>query len=167
MKADIGLGGEFHTVTLARRAGSATLAFGGSEHRCTLHDLGAGEYRLAVDGKMHRVWAVVHQGYAYVHAFGRAWELEVVDPVARAQRTATGGDSVATAPMPGTVVKVMVAKGDAVRRGQPLLIIESMKMQTEIAARRDGTVERVFVAEGQTFDRGARLVALAAGNIEQ
>ena len=165
MQRDIALDGVFHSVTLARRAESATLNHGGRDHRCALQDLGAGEFRLAVDGKTHRVWVVAHRGHAWVHAFGRAWELEVVDPVARAQRGAHGGDAVATAPMPGTVVKIMVAAGDSVRKGQPLLVIESMKMQTEIAARRDGTVERVFVAENQTFDRGARLVALAAEEI--
>ena len=162
MNRDIALAGAFHSVALARRADSATLTFGGRDHGCELQDLGAGEYRLAVDGKTHRVWVVVHRGHAWVHAFGRAWELEVVDPVARAQRGAHGGDAVATAPMPGTVVKIMVAEGEAVHKGQPLLIIESMKMQTEIAARRDGTVERLFVTENQTFDRGARLVALVA-----
>jgi biotin carboxyl carrier protein len=162
MQRDISLSDVFHSVTLARRADSATLTQGGRDHRCVLQDLGGGEYRLAVDGKTHRVWVAVHRGYAYVHAFGRAWELEVVDPVARAQRGAGGGDAIATAPRPGTVVKVMVGDGDAVHKGQPLLVIESMKMQTEIAARRDGTVERLFVTENQTFDRGARLVALAA-----
>ena len=162
MQRDISLFDVFHSVTLARRADSATLALGGRDHRCVLQDLGGGEYRLAVDGKTHHVWVAVHRGYAYVHAFGRAWELEVVDPVARAQRGAGGGDAVATAPMPGTVVKLMVGEGDIVHKGQPLLVIESMKMQTEIAARRDGTVERVYVAVDQTFDRGARLVALVA-----
>jgi biotin carboxyl carrier protein len=54
----------------------------------------------------------------------------------------------------------MVAAGDTVHKVSHR--IESMKMQTEIVARRDGTVERVFVAENQTFDRGARLVSLAA-----
>jgi biotin carboxyl carrier protein len=161
VRRDIALGGVFHSVALARRADSATLTVGGRGHRCALQDLGAGEYRLAVDGKTHRVWVVVHRGHAYVHAFGRAWELEVLDPAARAQRGAYGGDAVATAPMPGTVVQVMVAAGDRVHRGQPLLVIESMKMQTEITARRDGTVEQVYVAQNQTFDRGARLVALA------
>lgn len=160
MKRDIALAGDFHSVTLARRADSATLTFDDRDHRCVLQDLGAGEYRLSVNGKTHRVWAVVHRGHAYVHAFGRAWEMEVVDPVTRAQRAAGGGDALTTAPMPGTVVKIMVAAGDAVHRGQPLLVIESMKMQTEIAARKDGTVEQIFVTENQTFDRGARLVAL-------
>jgi biotin carboxyl carrier protein len=164
MRRDIALSGAFHPVALVRRADSATLTFGGRDHTCVLQDVGAGEYRLAVDGKTHRVWVAVHRGYAYIHAFGRAWEVEVVDPVTRAQRAAGGGDAVATAPMPGTVVKIMVAVGDAVRKGQPLLVIESMKMQTEIAARRDGTVECLYVAEGQTFDRGARLVALHPKN---
>ena len=162
MQRDIALSGAFHSVTLVRRADSATLAFGGHDHRCVLQEVGAGEYRLAVDGKTHRVWVAVHRGFAYVHAFGRAWELEVIDPVARAQHAAGGREAVATAPMPGTVVKLMVAEGDRVHKGQPLVVIESMKMQTEIVARRDGTVERVFVTENQTFDRGARLVALAA-----
>jgi biotin carboxyl carrier protein len=162
LQRDIALAGAFHSVTLARREGSSTLVFGGRDHRCVLQDVGAGEYRLAVDGKTHRVRVAVHRGFAYVHAFGRAWEMEVVDPVTRAQRAAGGGDAVTTAPMPGTVVKIMVAAGDPVHKGQPLLVIESMKMQTEIAARRDGTVEQVFVVEKQTFDRGTRLVALVA-----
>ena len=114
-----------------------------------------------MNGKGDGVQVMVHRGYAYVHAFGRAWELEVVDPVARAQRKA-GGDDIALAPMPGTIVQLMVAEGDMVHKGQPLLVIESMKLQTEIVARRDGRIERVFVAKGQTFDRGARLIELAA-----
>jgi biotin carboxyl carrier protein len=162
LKREIALADALHSVTLVRRADSATLALGGREHACTLEDLGAGEYRLAVDGKTHRVWVAVHRGYAYVHAFGRSWELEVIDPAARAQRTAGGNDAIAVAPMPGTVVKLMVVAGDNVRKGQPLVVIESMKMQTEIAAQRDGIVEQVFVTENQTFDRGARLVALVA-----
>jgi 3-methylcrotonyl-CoA carboxylase alpha subunit len=159
---DIALSGAFHSATLTRRTDGATLTFGGRGHACVLQDLGGGEYRLAVDGKTHRIWVAVHRGFAYVHAFGRAWELEVVDPVTRAQRAAGGGEAIATAPMPGTVVRIMVAEGDAVHKGQPLLVIESMKMQTEIVARGNGTIERVFVTENQTFDRGARLVALAA-----
>ena len=162
MRRDIAVANGFHSVTLIRREDSATLAFGGRDHRCLLQDLGNGEYRIAVDGKTHRVWVAVHRGFAYVHAFGRAWQLEVVDPITRAQRAAGSSDAMTTAPMPGAVVRIMVATGDAVRKGQPLLVIESMKMQTEITARRDGTVEQVFVTETQTFDRGAKLVSLVA-----
>ena len=84
----------------------------------------------------------------------------MVDPV---ERLGAGADQVdlATAPMPGMVVRVEVQTGDEVSVGQPLVVIESMKMQSEIAASRDGLVERVFLDVGENFDRGAALVALA------
>ena len=160
VKCDIALGDACETVTLVRRDG-ATLSFAGRDYPCTLQEVGAGEYRLSMDGKTHRVWIAVHKRLAYVHAFGRVWELEVIDPVERASRGAGGSEDITIAPMPGTVVTLFVREGEPVRKGQPLLVIESMKMQTEIVALRNGKVERVFVAPGQTFARGTRLVALA------
>jgi biotin carboxyl carrier protein len=62
--------------------------------------------------------------------------------------------------MPGTVVEVTVAVGDEVSQGQRLVVIESMKMQSELVAERDGVVASVFRAVGDTFDRGAPLVSL-------
>ena len=65
------------------------------------------------------------------------------------------------APMPGQVLKVMVSAGEAVRRNQPLLVLEAMKMQYEIVAPRDGVVERVCATEGAQVAGGATLVAMA------
>ena len=70
-------------------------------------------------------------------------------------------DDVATAPMPGTVITVAVEAGQEVAQGEQLVVIESMKMQSEIVAVRDGVVDKVFLAVGDTFDRGAPLVSLA------
>ncbi|HEX9339988.1 MAG TPA: biotin/lipoyl-containing protein [Thermoplasmata archaeon] len=53
--------------------------------------------------------------------------------------------------MPGRVVRVMVAPGDRVKRGQTLLVLEAMKMQNEIPAPRDGVVRRLNVTEGETI----------------
>ena len=162
MLRDITLASVSHSVTLFRRATSSTLAYGGHEYPCALQNAGPGEYTFFVDGISHRIWIAVHKDIAYVHAFGRAWELEIADPLTRAQHSATDGDAVATAPMPGTATTIFVAQGDVVQKGQPLLVIESMKMQTEIIARRDGVIERVFLVEGQSFERGACLVSLVA-----
>jgi 3-methylcrotonyl-CoA carboxylase alpha subunit len=96
-----------------------------------------------------------------VHAFGRSWSLSLIDPAERAQGAADSED-VATAPMPGTVITVAVKTGESVAEGQQLVVIESMKMQSEIVALRDGVVENVYLAVGDTFDRGDPLVALAA-----
>jgi biotin carboxyl carrier protein len=63
--------------------------------------------------------------------------------------------------MPGTVIAVAVAPGEAVTQAQVLVVIESMKMQSEITAPRAGTIASVHVAVGDVFERGATLVALS------
>ena len=116
-------------------------------------------YELTLGERAERIWLVVDRDTVYAHAFGRAWTLTIADPV---ERAAAGGPSedVARAPMPGTVILVAVEPGQTVVRGERLVVIESMKMQSEIVALRDGVVERVFLEVGETFDRGAPLVAL-------
>ena len=60
--------------------------------------------------------------------------------------------------MPGKVVRVMVAVGDEVRAGQPLLTIEAMKMEHQVVSPAAGTVSEVFVHTGQQLDSGQPLV---------
>jgi biotin carboxyl carrier protein len=74
---------------------------------------------------------------------------------------AGGGDKTVKSPMPGRVVKVLVAKGDEVHAGQGLLVLEAMKMENEVRARAAGTVAEVHVAAGATVEGGAKLVTLA------
>ena len=63
--------------------------------------------------------------------------------------------------MPGRIVRVMVNKGDNVRKGAGLVVLEAMKMQNEIQAPADGIVDVVFVETGQTVESGADLVHIA------
>jgi biotin carboxyl carrier protein len=75
--------------------------------------------------------------------------------------TTASGDRIVRSPMPGRVVKILVAKGDAVHAGQGLLVLEAMKMENEVCARVSGTVAHVHVAPGATIDRMATLVTLS------
>jgi biotin carboxyl carrier protein len=76
-------------------------------------------------------------------------------------RTAdAGGPSTVQAPMPGRVIKVLVAEGDVVQAGGGLVVIEAMKMENEIDAPRGGTVQRLLVAVGDAVERDAPLVEL-------
>jgi 3-methylcrotonyl-CoA carboxylase alpha subunit len=68
------------------------------------------------------------------------------------------------APMPGKVVKVLVAAGDAVTAGQTLLVLEAMKMEHAVKSHEAGTVERLVVAEGDQVDGGALLIVIASGS---
>jgi biotin carboxyl carrier protein len=65
-----------------------------------------------------------------------------------------------TAPMPGRVVRVLVAEGDDVGAGQGLVVIEAMKMENELRSPRQGRVREVAVREGQAVEAGALLVVV-------
>lgn len=64
------------------------------------------------------------------------------------------------APIPGKILDVKVKPGDAVKYGQPVVIMEAMKMETEIVAPADGTVASIHVNNGDTVETGAVLVSL-------
>jgi acetyl/propionyl-CoA carboxylase alpha subunit len=76
------------------------------------------------------------------------------------ERGAEAGSSSVTAPMPGTVLKLLVAAGDRVVARQPLVVLEAMKMELPLAAPFDATVSSVHVAEGDRVGGGTLLVEL-------
>lgn len=160
MKLEIAIdGGPPRDTLLTRTVQGARIWVDGREHRALLRPVGRA-YELTMDGRTDVMWLAVDHDTVYVHAFGRAWDISVIDPDARSLESAEQAD-LATAPMPGTVISVLVEPGASVESGQPLVVIESMKMQSEIVAWRAGVVERVHLRAGDTFDRGAGLVALA------
>ncbi len=81
-------------------------------------------------------------------------------PAAAAAPVVTGAGEPVTAPMPGTILKVNVTQGQAVKAGTVLCILEAMKMENEIMAPKDGTVTQVVVAKGATVDTGAPLLVI-------
>jgi len=92
--------------------------------------------------------------------------VEIVDPLALKRKRRddeSGSGGVVKALMPGRIVRVLVAKGDSVLKGMPLLILEAMKMENEIPAPTDGVVDELFVAAGQTVEAGAELVRITSG----
>jgi acetyl-CoA/propionyl-CoA carboxylase biotin carboxyl carrier protein len=79
------------------------------------------------------------------------------------RRGADGAESTLTAPMPGTVIRVLVGEGDAVAARQPLLVLEAMKMETPLVSPYEAVVRRVHVKEGDRVAGGALLVELETG----
>lgn len=125
--------------------------------------LGGHEGELGIDGRRERVVVVLDGEFIHVHCAGGNHTLRHLDPARRfADADAGGGADVARAPMPGTVVRVAVEVGQPVTTGDPLLVIESMKLETTIRAWHDGQVAAIHVAAGQSFERDAVLVTLAA-----
>jgi biotin carboxyl carrier protein len=79
----------------------------------------------------------------------------------RSDAAAGGGPLEIRAIIPGRVAAVVVAAGDEVEAGRPLLVVEAMKMQNELRAPRDGVVERIAVGPGDTIEIGDTLLVLA------
>jgi glutaconyl-CoA/methylmalonyl-CoA decarboxylase subunit gamma len=78
----------------------------------------------------------------------------------RAAPPPKAGPSAVQSPMPGKVVKVLVAVGDEVKSGQGVVVVEAMKMENELKSPKDGKVKAVAVKEGQAVEAGQNLVTL-------
>jgi len=81
-------------------------------------------------------------------------------PAPAAPVAPTGEGEVVTAPMPGTVTKILVKAGDAVTENQPLMILEAMKMENEIVAPKAGTIGQVFATLNQNVNSGDNLISI-------
>lgn len=123
-------------------------------------------YRLHFDGRVVAIGEamalVATRGdEVFVHLEGETYQLTYEHPLERLAHQGHGAaeDSL-RAPMPGSLVVVHARAGQKVAKGEALLVMESMKMETTLAAARDGVVAAVHYAPGQTFDRDALLLSL-------
>jgi biotin carboxyl carrier protein len=122
-----------------------------------------GVYSVLMDGRCYEARVEEHPSLLVVVIDGYRFEIDVRDP-RRFRRSADGrgADGVQTisAPMPGKVVRVLVAAGDAVEAGQGLLVVEAMKMQNELKSPRAGKVLTVVTREGATVTPGEVLATI-------
>jgi len=123
-------------------------------------------YRLHVDGRITSIGAApeliaVRGDDIFIHLEGETYQLTYEHPLERLAHQAHGAtEDGLRAPMPGSLVVVHAKVGQKVVKGEALLVMESMKMETTLTAARDGVVASVHFAPGQTFDRDALLLSL-------
>jgi glutaconyl-CoA/methylmalonyl-CoA decarboxylase subunit gamma len=109
---------------------------------------------LTTEGAPPEVGAVASGRRAYVRV--ESERMRAADLAKKGE--GAQGEKVVKSPMPGRVVKVLVAKGDRVQPGQGLLVVEAMKMENEIRSRAAGTVAEVHVVAGNAVEGNAKLV---------
>ena len=122
-----------------------------------------GVFSVLLEGRSFEVRTHSSPEGLQAYAGGRRFAVEVRDPrdsSRRSRATAGSGRQNITAPMPGKVVRLLVAKGDAVDAAQGLVVVEAMKMQNEMKASRAGRVVEVRVRDGETVSAGDTLVVL-------
>ncbi len=154
--------GEHHEVTLERlHDGGTVMVLQGERLALATHALGGDRYDVALGG--HRHGLTVYAIGEKVAVFGAAGSalLGEIDLIAHAGDQAGEGGRLA-APMPGKVLSIAVKAGDRVSRGQPLAVMEAMKMEHTIQAPHDGVVAELLYAPGDQVAEGAELLRLEA-----
>lgn len=120
--------------------------------------------RLADGRKIEARVSLDAEGRSLVWIDGRSIEVELIDPKklrgAGGSVAETAGIADIKTAMPGKVVRLIVSVGDAVEKGDGVIVVEAMKMQNEIKAPKNGTVTSIRVAEGDTVDPGRILLSI-------
>ena len=166
MRCEFGIAGEARTVGVSRRQEGFALHLGERTISAAWEPLGNGRFRLALDGRTAELTLASSGDTTFVHLDGQTWEIERRDPAQAAAAGEGGGAGSVIAPMPGTVISVAVEPGEKVVRGQALMVIESMKLETTISADADAVVGEIHYQVGDTFPLKAALISLepAAGD---
>ena len=139
----------------------------GADYKCAVEQLEAGKAKVTVNGKVYEVEteaaapapkpaakpAPVAPKPAAPAAAPKA------EPKANSQEPTAKGQQVKS-PLPGSVIKVLVSEGQAVKKGDTLLTLESMKMENAIMAEADGTVKQIAVTPGQNVMQDDLLIVL-------
>jgi biotin carboxyl carrier protein len=155
------VGGREHTVVVDQAGERVTVAIDDGEP--LILDVAAsglpGSFSLLIDGEPRSAYVARHGAGFEVVVEGR--RFQVGPATAGRRRGAVGAKDTlgeVTAPLAGVVIEVRVNVGDVVTTGQPLLVIEAMKMQNEIQAPYDGTITAISAEVGQRVEQGAVIV---------
>jgi len=165
MKYEVEIGGSRRTVEIKSFAdGRLAAIVDGRELAGEVTQHGSATYLFVSDER--RVYEIQleqkNDGTANVEVGGARLSARVIDPKHRsrvADQGASGRQQILS-PMPGKVVRLMVAVGDEVELGQGVIVVEAMKMQNELKSPKDGKVSQVTVQEGQTVTASQALITI-------
>ena len=142
-----------------------TFKINGAEYKCAVEEIEAGLANVTVNGKTYQVETPKPAAQAAKPVVAPAPKPAAAAPAApkaeapKAAAAPAAGVQ-AKSPLPGSVIKVLVSEGQAVKRGDTLLTLESMKMENAIMAEQDGTVKQIAVSAGQNVMQDDLLVVL-------
>lgn len=165
MKIFVDFGGDVREVELVERLGELVVTVDGEPMDVDYREIDRlGQVVLLHEGNSYAISIEGNENQVSVTLAGHSFHMELEDERERAAqlaaRAAAKGGGPVKAVMPGVVVQLLVKEGDTVEEGAPLLVLEAMKMQNEIAAPSSAVVQRVHVESGQAVGAGEVLVTL-------
>ena len=118
-----------------------------------------GQLKVEISGASHLAHVAKVGDDWWIHMDGRTHVVRMHESGSSEAESVQGGMS---APMPGTILEILVKQGQRVREGQTLLVMEAMKMESEVKAPVAGTVAEIHVSAGDTVQAGAPLITLSS-----
>ena len=143
-----------------------TFKINGAEYKCAVEEIEAGKTQVTVNGKVYEVEteAPVAPKPAAAKPAPAPAPKPAATPAPKAEAPKPAAAPAAgvqvKSPLPGSVIKVLVSEGQAVKKGDTLLTLESMKMENAIMAEQDGTVKQIAVSAGQNVMQDDLLIVL-------
>ena len=117
------------------------------------------ELKVKIDGVDQKAEAQLMKGTLWVHANGRTFTIDTGSGRKSRKKAGSGGSSdTISAPMPGKVTKILLTPGSAVKVGQPVLVMEAMKMEYTLKSEIEGTIDSISCAVGDQVVLGKALV---------
>ena len=152
---------------ISREGNQLTIAVDDEIYHIDLVKVGPAEYSILHNGRSHNIEVVpgAEPKHYTVNTLYFTTEIEVVDAETRyirSRENAAGGhvSNIIRSPMPGKIVKILIAEGDTVEVGQTVVIVSAMKMESEFKATKAGIVTEIPVKEGDTVDSNQVLVVI-------
>ena len=137
-----------------------TFKINGAEYKCAVEEIEAGLTNVTVNGKTYQVETEKPAAPAPKPAAPKAAPVAAPAPAAAPAAPVAADGVKVKSPLPGSVIKVVVTEGQAIKKGDTLLVLESMKMENPIMAEQDGTVKQIVVAAGQNVMQDDVLLVL-------
>lgn len=121
----------------------------------------ANSIHLLLNGKSYELGLAKHPDYWEVGVEGERFLLNVVDPRKKSLRIASGeGEGLLVTKMPGRIVEVCCEVGQAVEKGEVIIIVEAMKMENPLKAAKSGTIAEIFVGNGDLVEAKQKLILI-------
>ena len=164
MKYEVNINGEPSEVTLNEDTSTFETGNLSGEYSLIKEN---GRFLLRVGTKLHRIDNVSYDGSDIEFSIDGGWhkvsvkdEQEILLDKLGFKTGAASADGVLKSPMPGKILDIMVSEGDPVKKDQPLVILEAMKMENELKSPVDGVVARIDAQAGQSLEKNTPILEI-------
>jgi biotin carboxyl carrier protein len=160
MTREVIFAGNRISFSLDQKSQQVILKVDSREHLLSFEEMDTGKLLLTTPHGQFPARVVRQKDHIFVWLAGRVYDFMVPSTEHGDAEGASGSENEIRAPMPGNLLKLFFSEGDVVQEGQPVVVVEAMKMEHALRAPRNGTIERIHSSVGRIVDNDELIVSL-------